>query len=139
MEHLKVCRKKSGLNLDEAAAYLEISRNALSMYESGKLSAPVTVIIKMLRVYKTNVKSLLGVNAPERPLTEGDKLYDEIHRNIFLRIEEMEHTRMRAGMNKYSVKETEDLYTVLFNDISEKIVDENLKAEVIRLQNSSVT
>ena len=50
MEHLKVCRKKSGLTLDEAATYLEISRNALSMYESGKLSAPVTVIIKMLRV-----------------------------------------------------------------------------------------
>ncbi len=139
MEHLKICRKKSGLTLDEAAALLGISHSVLSMYESGKLSAPVTVIIKMLRLYKTNTKSLLGVNAPKANLTEGEKLYNEITRNILSRIEGMERIRKRAGMEGFSLEESERLCTVLFNDLSEKILDENLREEVLRLHNSSLT
>ena len=138
MENLKICRKKSGLTLDEAAGYLNISRSVLSMYESGQLSAPVTVIIRMLRVYKTNVKSLLGVNAPEPDLTEGQKLYEELCRNILLRIEGMERTRLHAGFEKYSDEETQRLFTLIFNDMLEKICDDELKQEVIKC-NSTTT
>lgn len=138
MEHLKICRKKSGLTLDEAAALLDISHSVLSMYESGKLSAPVTVIIKMLHVYKTNTRNLLGVNAPKENLTDGEKLYKEITVNILSRIEDMERIRKRSGMKGYSLEEKERLCTVLFNDLSEKIIDENLREEVLELHSSSV-
>ncbi len=136
MENLKICRKKSGLTLDEAAAFLGISKSVLTMYESGKLSAPLSVIVKMLKVYNSNTYDLLGVNAPELDLTDAQKLYNFICEHINGNISHMETTRKKAGLGGYAKEYKEDLFNAMFNDFIARISQEELREEVRNIHNN---
>ncbi len=133
MENLKICRKKSGLTLDEAAVLLGISKSALTLYESGELSAPLSVIVKMLMVYNSNTYDLLGVNAPEAKYTDEEKLYNSISEHINVNISRMESARTKAGLIGYDAGYKEELFNAMFYDFIERIFDEDLREKVKEL------
>lgn len=135
MENLKNCRKKSGLTLDEAANLLDISKSVLTLYESDKLSAPLSVIVKMLKVYNSNTYDLLGVHAPEFRLTETEKLYNTICEYINGNISRMENTRKNAGLSGYANEYREELFNAIFLDFIERISDEDIRIQLREMRN----
>lgn len=61
---LALMRKRKGLTQAEAADLLGISRSALIMYENGKLDVPLSIFIKMAKLYGFDTLEVLGVNDP---------------------------------------------------------------------------
>lgn len=133
MEKLKICRKKCGLTLEEAAIKLGISRNSLSLYEAGKLPIPLSVTVKMLRVYNSNTIELLGVNAPDEELTDAQRIYIACIDNAVRTVRNMENTRVRMGGMKYSEERRRELQDVIINELFNNIPEPELREEVIRL------
>ena len=133
MENLRICRKKSGLTLDEAAVLLGISKSALTLYESGEVSAPLSVIVKMLRLYNSSTFDLLGVNAPEIELTDAQKLYNVICEHIKESISNMETTRKKAGLDGYAKEYKEELFNAMFYDLADCISCEDLREKIKKL------
>lgn len=135
MGKLRLCRKKCGLSIDEAAFRLGISRNTLSAYEAGKQSPPLTVTVKMLRVYNSRTIELLGVNVPEMELTDTQKLYLTTCEYAISTVNRMERSLINAGHKGYSKERKEELYNRFFLDLVMKIRDTELRDEVIQLHN----
>lgn len=59
---LKLKRKECGLTQQEVADYLKISRNTLSVYESGKTDIPLTVFIRISKLYGCDIDEIYGTH-----------------------------------------------------------------------------
>ena len=59
-ENLKKLRKACGFKQEEVARVLGIDRSAYSYYESGKTEPCVKNLIKIARMYKVDVDTLVG-------------------------------------------------------------------------------
>lgn len=138
MGKLKLCRKKCGLSIEEAAAYLGISRNTLSAYEAGEKSPPLTVTAKMLKLYNSKTIDLLGVNVPEMELTEQQKLYLTFCEYAVSAVNHMERSLINAGYSKYSKERRDELYNRIFMDFAMKIKDTQMRDWVIELHMKEV-
>lgn len=58
---LRIYRLQKGLTLEEASKLLGISRQTLQKYEQDTLTIPLTVFIKMVKLYGLDSVSLYGV------------------------------------------------------------------------------
>ncbi len=115
---------------------LDISKSVLTLYESGKLSAPLSVIVKMIKVYNSNTYDLLGVYAPELRLTDTEKLYNTICEYIVGNISRMENTRKSAGLSGYANEYREELFNEIFLDFTERISDEVIRTQLREMHHS---
>ena len=73
---LTLYRKRSGLTLEEAADALGISRNTLSAYESGKSKTPLSVFIKLTKLYNCDVFDVYGVHTAVEMLDFDVPVYE---------------------------------------------------------------
>lgn len=138
MGKLRLCRKKCGLSIEEAAVLLGISRNTLSAYEAGKKSPPLTVTVNMLKLYNSRTIDLLGVNVPEMELTDTQKLYLTSCEYAISTVNRMERSLINAGHSKYSKERRDELYNRVFLDLVMKIADTELRDGVIGLHNETI-
>lgn len=60
-DKLKELRLKQGLSIEEVAQYLEISVELYKKYEDAVRQLPVTLFVKLMKLYNENVYDLLGV------------------------------------------------------------------------------
>ena len=60
MNNLKEARKKKLLTGEKVAQQLNITRNALSMYETGKREASYETLKKLANIYGVSIDYLLG-------------------------------------------------------------------------------
>ena len=133
MDRLKNSRKKSGLTLDEAANLLDISKSSLVNYESGKIGLPLTVTVKMLEEYRTSTIDMLGVNEEELKLTKEQKLCLMFKRYAEARIEEMEESRKKYGLKKWSEQERRDKINSIIDLLMESSANDEFRDEITRL------
>ena len=75
-ERLTLYRKRSGLKLEEAASALGISRNTLSAYESGKSKTPLSVFIKLTKLYNCDVFDIYSVHTAVDMLSIDVSVYE---------------------------------------------------------------
>lgn len=69
-ERLKILRKNAGLNQQDLAENIHISREAYSMYENGHRQPPHETLVDLARYYNVSVDCLLGLtDQPDLPLT----------------------------------------------------------------------
>lgn len=139
MDRLKKCRKKSGLTLDEAAEMLNISKSSLINYESGKIGLPVTVTAKMLEAYRTNTIDMLGVYEEELKLTMEQKLCRMFKRYAEARLEEMEETRKKYGLEKWSEEERRNKINSIIDLLMESSANDEFRDEITRLLKNDET
>ncbi|MBR0365955.1 MAG: helix-turn-helix transcriptional regulator [Clostridia bacterium] len=59
---LKQLRRKNGYTREEIAELLGISKNTISNYESNKTPIPLSVMIKLSRLYDFDVFDVFGVH-----------------------------------------------------------------------------
>ena len=59
-KNLKVYRRACGFNQEDVAKVLGIDRSAYSYYESGKTEPSVKNLIKIARMFKVDVDTLVG-------------------------------------------------------------------------------
>ena len=57
---LKELRKKNNLKKQELAKKLEISRSSYGLYERGKQTLSVSVLLKLARFYHTSPDYIIG-------------------------------------------------------------------------------
>ena len=58
---IKEMRKKHNLTQREIADYLDIRQNRYCQYECGKRSVPVSIIIKLAKLYNVPTDYLAGI------------------------------------------------------------------------------
>lgn len=69
MLHLKEYRKKAGLNQEDVAKVLDISRQGYSHYETGKRTPDYEVLLILAELFGTSVEALAtGKEDAERQL-----------------------------------------------------------------------
>lgn len=73
---LREARKLSGLKINEAADLLGISRNTLASYEANKTTPKITTLLKMAKIYKTNVYDIYKVMSGEDRDDGPEALYE---------------------------------------------------------------
>lgn len=57
---IKQLRKNNNLTQKEISKYLEISLSQYSLYESGKRSIPICLLIKLAEFYNTSIDFIVG-------------------------------------------------------------------------------
>lgn len=57
---IKQLRKNNNLTQKEISKYLEISLSQYSLYESGKGSIPICLLIKLAKFYNTSIDFIVG-------------------------------------------------------------------------------
>ena len=69
-EHLRRCRKRRGLTLEEAAAKIGRSKSTLSKYEKGEIALDLETLYALAELYRVHVEQLLP-----RPENAEDEAY----------------------------------------------------------------
>lgn len=135
---LALMRKRKGLTQAEAADLLEISRSALIMYENGKLDVPLSIFIKMARLYGFDTLEVLGVNDPSEScgIVFDINYYYMIKAHVCYVVEkEAAVNREMYGEDVYDEEYYADRYISILKDLlSEERYDgnEDIQAEAER-------
>ena len=66
-KRLKDLREDKDLKQENIANYLKITRQQYGLYETGKRTIPVDLLIKQSNFYKTSTDYILGVTKENKP------------------------------------------------------------------------
>lgn len=129
---LREARKLSGLKINEAADLLGISRNTLASYEADKTTPKITTLLKMAKIYKTNVYDIYKVMSGGSGESSPAALYEKAKAHARVMVEsEMENDSKFSGIgpNKYY----EEKYKALVENIINSPMFENKLTEIREL------
>ena len=71
-ENLMYYRKKKGLSQEKIAEYLEISRQAVTKWETNTSKPNSDNLIKLAQLFEVDVDTLLGIKGGEKSSTQGE-------------------------------------------------------------------
>ena len=71
---IKQYRIRAGYTLDEAAKLVGTTPVSLSRYENDDAEIPVTVFVKLARLYKFDVFDIMGVRHPDKDMSDEEFL-----------------------------------------------------------------
>ena len=69
---IKQDRRRAGYTLDEAAKLVGTTPVTLSRYENNAAEIPVTVLVKLARLYKFDVFHVMGVVEPGKSVSDKE-------------------------------------------------------------------
>ena len=71
-ENLMYYRKKKGLSQEKIAEYLEVSRQAVTKWETNTSKPNSDNLIKLAQLFEVDVDTLLGIKGGEKSSTQGE-------------------------------------------------------------------
>lgn len=72
IKRLKDLREDNDINQETIAKYLKITRQQYSLYEIGKRTIPVDLLIELAKYYNTSVDYILGLTNDTLSSNEKD-------------------------------------------------------------------
>ena len=73
-KYLQLLRKKHNFTQDELAKRLDISRQAVSKWETGAAIPDLEVLLKISKLYGITINDILEPNIPTKKITDFEQL-----------------------------------------------------------------
>ena len=119
-KYLQLLRKKHNYTQDELAKRLDISRQAVSKWETGAAIPDLEVLLKISKLYGITINDILEPNIPTKKITDFEKL-SEVPENELREILEQYDMTSLVIASMGASPEINNLLEKLFPDVDYKM------------------
>lgn len=119
-KYLQILRKKHNYTQDELAKRLDISRQAVSKWETGTAIPDLEVLLKISKLYGITINDILEPNIPIKKITDFEQL-SEVPENELREILEQYDMTSLVIASMGASPEINNLLEKLFPDIDYKM------------------
>ena len=119
-KYLQLLRKKHNYTQDELAKRLDISRQAVSKWETGAAIPDLEVLLKISKLYGITINDILEPNIPTKKITDFEKL-SEVPENELREILEQYDMTSLVTASMGASPEINNLLEKLFPDVDYKM------------------
>ena len=141
-KYLQLLRKKYNYTQDELAKRLDISRQAVSKWETGTAIPDLEVLLKISKLYGITINDILEPNIPTKKITDFEQL-SEVPQNELREILEQYDMTSLVTASMGASPEINNLLEKLFPDVDYKMerncIGRVRVDEVERIQQEIVT
>lgn len=119
-KYLQLLRKKHNYTQDELAKRLDISRQAVSKWETGAAIPDLEVLLKISKLYGITINDILEPNIPTKKITDFEQL-SEVPENELREILEQYDMTSLVIASMGASPEINNLLERLFPDVDYKM------------------
>jgi transcriptional regulator with XRE-family HTH domain len=119
-KYLQLLRKKHNFTQDELAKRLDISRQAVSKWETGSAIPDLEVLLKISKLYGITINDILEPNIPTKKITDFEQL-SEVPENELREILEQYDMTSLVIASMGASPEINNLLEKLFPDVDYKM------------------
>ena len=119
-KYLQLLRKKHNFTQDELAKRLDISRQAVSKWETGTAIPDLEVLLKISKLYGITINDILEPNIPTKKITDFEQL-SEVPENELREILEQYDMTSLVIASMGASPEINNLLEKLFPDVDYKM------------------
>ena len=119
-KYLQLLRKKHNYTQDELAKRLDISRQAVSKWETGSAIPDLEVLLKISKLYGITINDILEPNIPTKKITDFEQL-SEVPENELREILEQYDMTSLVIASMGASPEINNLLEKLFPDVDYKM------------------
>ena len=119
-KYLQLLRKKHNYTQDELAKRLDISRQAVSKWETGAAIPDLEVLLKISKLYGITINDILEPNIPTKKITDFEQL-SEVPQNELREILEQYDMTSLVTASMGASPEINNLLEKLFPDVDYKM------------------
>ena len=119
-KYLQLLRKKYNYTQDELAKRLDISRQAVSKWETGTAIPDLEVLLKISKLYGITINDILEPNIPTKKITDFEQL-SEVPQNELREILEQYDMTSLVTASMGASPEINNLLEKLFPDVDYKM------------------
>ena len=119
-KYLQLLRKKHNFTQDELAKRLDISRQAVSKWETGAAIPDLEVLLKISKLYGITINDILEPNIPTKKITDFEQL-SEVPENELREILEQYDMTSLVTASMGASPEINNLLEKLFPDVDYKM------------------
>ena len=119
-KYLQLLRKKHNYTQDELAKRLDISRQAVSKWETGTAIPDLEVLLKISKLYGITINDILEPNIPTKKITDFEQL-SEVPENELREILEQYDMTSLVIASMGASPEINNLLEKLFPDVDYKM------------------
>ena len=119
-KYLQLLRKKHNFTQDELAKSLDISRQAVSKWETGAAIPDLEVLLKISKLYGITINDILEPNIPTKKITDFEQL-SEVPENELREILEQYDMTSLVIASMGASPEINNLLEKLFPDVDYKM------------------
>ena len=119
-KYLQLLRKKHNYTQDELAKRLDISRQAVSKWETGSAIPDLEVLLKISKLYGITINDILEPNIPTKKITDFEQL-SEVPENELREILEQYDMTSLVTASMGASPEINNLLEKLFPDVDYKM------------------
>lgn len=119
-KYLQLLRKKHNFTQDELAKRLDISRQAVSKWETGAAIPDLEVLLKISKLYGITINDILEPNIPTKKITDFEQL-SEVPENELREILEQYDMTSLVMASMGASPEINNLLEKLFPDVDYKM------------------
>ena len=119
-KYLQLLRKKHNFTQDELAKRLDISRQAVSKWETGTAIPDLEVLLKISKLYGITINDILEPNIPTKKITDFEQL-SEVPENELREILEQYDMTSLVTASMGASPEINNLLEKLFPDVDYKM------------------
>lgn len=119
-KYLQLLRKKHNYTQDELAKRLDISRQAVSKWETGSAIPDLEVLLKISKLYGITINDILELNIPTKKITDFEQL-SEVPENELREILEQYDMISLVIASMGASPEINNLLEKLFPDVDYKM------------------
>ena len=119
-KYLQLLRKKHNYTQDELAKRLDISRQAVSKWETGAAIPDLEVLLKISKLYGITINDILEPNIPTKKITDFEQL-SEIPENELREVLEQYDMTSLVIASMGASPEINNLLEKLFPDVDYKM------------------
>lgn len=119
-KYLQLLRKKHNYTQDELAKKLDISRQAVSKWETGVTIPDLEVLLKISKLYGITINDILEPNIPTKMITDFEQL-SKVPENELREILEQFDLKSLVIASMGASPEINNLLEKLFSDVDYKM------------------
>ena len=119
-KYLQLLRKKHNYTQDELAKRLDISRQAVSKWETGAAIPDLEVLLKISKLYGITINDILEPNIPTKKITDFEQLSEVPENELREVLEQYDMTSLVIASMGAS-PEINNLLEKLFPDVDYKM------------------
>lgn len=119
-KYLQLLRKKHNFTQDELAKRLDISRQAVSKWETGAAIPDLEILLKISKLYGITINDILEPNIPTKKITDFEQL-SEVPANELREILEQYDMTSLVIASMGASPEINNLLEKLFPDVDYKM------------------
>ena len=119
-KYLQLLRKKHNFTQDELAKRLDISRQAVSKWETGAAIPDLEVLLKISKLYGITINDILEPNIPTKKITDFEQLSEVPENELRDILEQYDMTSLVIASMGAS-PEINNLLEKLFPDVDYKM------------------